>query len=78
MNGNMILIGIDECGDEIVIDTYALSLGLDNDELTIWQERKKEKARQEFPEYRYFYFEDRRDWGYRVRLVNPFEDVFWG
>ena len=35
---------------------------IDEDELEIWQERKIRKAREEFPEARCFYFEDRRGW----------------
>lgn len=60
---NMILIMIDECGEEQEIERYSLSLDLDSDELDIWQNRKIEKASEEYPEARGFYFEDRRQWG---------------
>lgn len=62
MNGNMVLIMIDECGDEVVVDRYNLSMDLDEDELEIWQERKIRAAEDRYPEARGFYFEDRRGW----------------
>ena len=40
-----------------------MRLDLDADELDIWEARKIEKARAEYPEARGFYFEDRRQWG---------------
>lgn len=58
----MVLIMIDECGDEIEIDRYTLNLDLDEDELDLWKERKYSKARERYPEARGFYFEDRRNW----------------
>lgn len=60
---NMILVMIDECGEEREIAHYNLSLELDDDELDIWQSRKIDKAIEEYPEARGFYFEDRRQWG---------------
>lgn len=62
MENNMILIMIDELGDEIELEQYSLSLDLDDDELEVWQERKRAKARERFPEAQGFYFEDRRHW----------------
>ena len=59
---NMILVMVDECGDEVEIERFHLSGMIDEDELEIWQERKIRKARKEFPEARCFYFEDRRGW----------------
>jgi hypothetical protein len=65
-NDNMILIMIDECGDEIEVAGYNLQLDLDDDELEIWKDRKLEKIKEVFPEARGFYFEDRRDWKMRI------------
>ena len=62
MEGDMVLIMVDECGDEIEVACYNLSLELDEDELEIWKERKITKAEREWPEARGFYFEDRRYW----------------
>lgn len=59
---NMYLIMIDECGDEVVHSHYPLSGLLDEDEEQIWKERKVEKAREDYPEARGFYWEDRRNW----------------
>lgn len=64
---NMILVMIDECGDEVEIERFHLSGMIDGDELEIWQERKIRKAREEFPEAIGFYFEDRRHWN---RLIS--------
>jgi hypothetical protein len=65
---NMILIMVDECGDEVEVARYTLSGLLDEDEIVIWQNRKIEKASEEYPEARGFYFEDRRDWNRRIAL----------
>ena len=59
---NMILVMVDECGDEVEVERFHLSGMIDGDELEIWQERKIRKAREEFPEAIGFYFEDRRNW----------------
>lgn len=70
MKNNMILIMVDECGDEIEVKRYTVSTEgefvMDEDELEIWQERKIAKAAEEYPEARGFYFEDRRNWGHRT------------
>lgn len=80
MKENMILIMIDECGDEVEIKRFSLSGMIDEDELELWQERKIRKTQEEYPEAREFYFEDRRDWDRRIayQLANPWEDVCWG
>ena len=66
---NMILVMIDECGDEVEIERFHLSDMIDEDELEIWQERKIRKAREEFPEAIDFYFEDRRHWDKLIRSM---------
>lgn len=79
MKDNMILIMIDECGDEVEIKRFSLSGLIDEDELLIWQERKLEKAREEYPEAVGFYFEDRRHWDSLIayQLRHPWADVSW-
>ena len=52
---------IDECGNEVVVDTFAISSELDSDYLEVWEEMKIEKARERYPEAMGFYFEDSRD-----------------
>jgi len=67
---NMILIMVDECGDEVEIERCHVStegeFKMDEDELEIWKERKIAKAAEEHPEAQSFYFEDRRGWGHRI------------
>lgn len=72
MKENMILIMIDECGDEVEMARFCLTGMIDEDELEIWQERKIFKAREEYPEARGFYFEDRRSWEAQIA-----RDLHW-
>lgn len=58
---------IDECGDEVVIDTFNMGEGLDEDYMEVWESMKIEKAIQRYPEAQRFYFENSRD---MQRLVN--------
>ena len=55
------MVMVDECGDEVVVDTFAISSELDEDYLEVWEGMKMEKARERYPEARGFYFEDSRD-----------------
>ena len=55
------MVMIDECGDEVVVDTFVLSSELDSDYIEVWEEMKIAKARERFPEACGFYFEDSRD-----------------
>lgn len=41
----MILVRIDECGDEQEVERFDLHLDLDEDELEIWKSRKIAKQR---------------------------------
>ena len=59
---NMILVMIDECGDEIEVDRFTIGDELDEDYLEVWKSMKIAKAREEYEEARGFYFEDRRNW----------------
>ena len=52
---------VDECGDEVVIDTFKVNDDLDEDYEEVWESMKIEKARQRYPEAQRFYFEDSRD-----------------
>lgn len=62
MSENMVLIMVDECGDEAEVARYTLSGLLDEDEVEIWKDRKIFQAEEDFPEARSFYWEDRRGW----------------
>lgn len=62
MDGNMVLIMVDECGDEVEVARYNLSGLLDEDEVDIWKDRKIAQVMDEYPEARGFYWEDRRQW----------------
>ena len=61
------MIMIDECGDEIVVDTFSINDDLDEDYIEVWESMKIEKARQRYPEAQRFYFEDSRN---IQRLIN--------
>lgn len=55
------MVMIDECGDEVVINTFSVSSELDSDYLEVWESMKIGKARERYPEAMGFYFEDSRD-----------------
>ena len=55
------MVMIDELGNDVVIDTFAISSELDSDYLEVWEEMKIAKARQRYAEAMGFYFEDSRD-----------------
>ncbi len=61
------MIMVDECGDEVVVDTFNVGDELDEDYMEMWEDMKIEKARERFPEAQRFYFEDSRD---MQRLIN--------
>ena len=61
------MIMIDECGDEVVVDTFNINDELDEDYMEVWESMKIEKARQRYPEAQRFYFEDSRA---MQRLIN--------
>ena len=61
------MIMIDECGDEVVVDTFNMGEELDEDYMEVWESMKIEKARQKYPEAQRFYFEDSRA---MQRLIN--------
>ena len=61
------MIMVDECGDEVVIDTFNINDELDEDYVEVWESMKIEKARERYPEAMGFYFEDSR---YMQRLIN--------
>jgi len=81
----MILIMVDECGDEVEVKRYTIGNDLDEDYLEVWQDMKIAKAREEYPEAQRFYFEDRRNWNSMIHQMmrdewggyddyDPFED----
>ena len=66
----MILIMIDECGDEYEVDRYNVDgLDVDADYFEIWKDMKIEQASEEYPEANGFYFEDRRGWNMRISAM---------
>lgn len=67
--GDMILIMIDECGDEVEVERFTLRMDLDEDEIEVWKDRKIQKASERYPEARSFYFEDRRGWGRMIAVM---------
>ena len=54
------MIMVDECGDEVVVDTFKVNDDLDADYVEVWESMKIEKARERYPEAQRFYFEDSR------------------
>lgn len=64
---NMILVMVDECGDEVEVDRYRIGNELDEDYLEVWKQMKIDKYKDRYPEARGFYFEDRRNW---MSLIN--------
>jgi len=66
---NMILVMVDECGDEVEVDRYTIGNDLDEDYIELWQSMKIEKIREEYPEARNFYFEDRRNWNSMINAM---------
>lgn len=51
------LIMVDECGDEVKVETFNVGNDLDEDYIELWKDRKIEKARENYPEAQRFYFE---------------------
>lgn len=66
---NMILVMIDECGDEVEVDRYTIGDDLDEDYLEVWKSMKIEKAKERWEEARGFYFEDRRNWNSMINMM---------
>ena len=67
------MIMVDECGDEVVVDTFSINDELDEDYVEVWESMKIEKAKQRYPEAHGFYFEDSRD---LQRLIDAEVDEF--
>ncbi len=63
----MVLIMVDECGDEIEVDRFNIGDDLDEDYLDLWKSMKISQAEEKYQEARGFYFEDRRGWN---RMIN--------
>lgn len=59
---NLVLVGIDECGDEFYADWWSVCGDVDDDLMELWKDTKIAKAHERWPEARGFYFEDRREW----------------
>lgn len=76
MSDNMILIMVDECGDEREVERFTIGDDLDEDYIEIWQDKKIADAREEYPEARRFFFEDRRDWNRQINAM-ILDDMFY-
>jgi hypothetical protein len=76
MKDRMVLVMIDECGDEVVVDRFSIGDELDDDYMQLWKEMKIEKARSEYPEARGFYFEDKLEMTKQVNALVR-EDNGW-
>ena len=63
---NMVLIMVDELGDEVEVARYTIGDELDEDYIELWQDKKISDAKEEYPEAQRFYFEDRRDWNRQI------------
>ena len=79
MSNTMVLIMVDECGDEVEVNRFTIGDDLDEDYIEVWKDKKIADAREEYPEARGFYFEDRRNWNRMIwEDINgdydPFED----
>lgn len=66
---NMILIMVDECGDEVEVERFTIGNDLDEDYIELWKETKISKYEEQYPEARYFYFEDRRNWNSMINRM---------
>lgn len=81
----MILIMVDECGDEVEVNRFNIGDDLDEDYIELWEDRKIAQARDEYPEAQGFYFEDRRAMQRAVNMAvheffgdyDPWEDEEW-
>lgn len=76
MSDNMVLIMVDECGDEVEVDRFTIGNDLDEDYIEMWQDKKIADAREEYPEARRFFFEDRRDWNRQISAMIH-DDMFY-
>ena len=71
------LIMLDECGDELKVDTYQIGSELDDDYVELWKETKIEKAWERYPEAQRFYFERPfSDYSYRELSEYAFYNEF--
>ena len=71
MKDNMVLIMVDELGDEVEVARYTIGNDLDEDYIELWQDKKISDAREQYPEAQRFYFEDRRDWNRQIyQMIN--------
>lgn len=75
MSREMVLIMIDECGDEVEVNRFNIGDELDEDYIEMWKDMKISKAREEYQEARGFYFEDRSE---MRRAVNAAVHEFFG
>ena len=66
------MIMVDECGREVVVDTFTVENDLDKEYMKVWESMKIEKAKERFPEAYGFYFEDSRDY-----TLHEYDECDW-
>jgi len=62
MSANMVVIIVDECGEEREWNRFTIGNDLDEDYIDLWKAKKIEQAYEDYPEARHIYVEDRRHW----------------
>lgn len=65
----MVLIMVDECGDEVEVARFTIGDELDEDYLELWKAMKIAKYKEQYEEARGFYFEDRRNWNSMINSM---------
>lgn len=78
----MVLIMVNECGEEVEVETFNLGDDLDEDYIELWKNMKRSYYEEQYPEARGFYFENRSKWNSAIHLMlnNPgleFEDAMY-
>ena len=81
MSANMVVIIVDECGEEREWNRFTVGSDLDEDYIDLWKYSKIEQAWEEYPEARNIYVEDRRNWNSMIyasmrgdEYYDPWED----
>lgn len=65
----MVLIMVDECGDEVEVARFTIGNDLDEDYIELWKAMKIAKYAEQYEEARRFYFEDRRSWNSMINSM---------
>lgn len=65
----MVLIMVDECGDEVEVACFTIGNDLDEDYIELWKAMKIAKYAEQYEEAQRFYFEDRRSWNSMINSM---------